>query len=138
MKKCPKLKKRAQAAKKMSSSDIFAVIFLGIFIILCLGHIGESLEPQSKVYDGSLIGREIQLKTDFGAVSEEALDKYLEYVYAKDFPGHAGMIMSGYVLEFPRGTNARVLSVYFTKAKVRLLEGEHAGRVCWVLIEAVK
>ena len=71
-------------------------------------------------------------------ISEDAMERFMSAL-AKDNQGTVSeMILSGEVAFTPKGTKCNIVTRKFTKAQVKLLDGDYAGNTVWVVIEALK
>ncbi|MFO7172058.1 MAG: hypothetical protein DIU70_003685 [Bacillota bacterium] len=66
------------------------------------------------------------------AVDEQAYEALLSASVANDLDGINELIIAGKVFIVESGTQVRVLDLGFTRSKVRITDGPHAGRVGWV------
>ena len=71
------------------------------------------------------------------AADEEALGLMTDASAARDVMGLNQLERSGRIYSTPTGTRVLVLDPGFLKTKVRVLEGEHTGRVGWQAREFV-
>lgn len=72
------------------------------------------------------------------AASREAFDRLVTLAVADDNTGISHMMVAGQVWTAPCGTRCKVIDSGFTVYEVRILEGDHAGRACFVAREFVK
>ena len=72
------------------------------------------------------------------AANSEAFDRLVTLAVADDTTGISHMMLAGQVWTAPNGTRCKVIDSGFAVYEVRILEGDHAGRACFVATEFVK
>ena len=72
------------------------------------------------------------------AVTEGAFDELLKVVRARDMMGLAQLLSSGDAFAVPNNTRVLVIEQGLFKTRVRIVEGEAAGRSGWVPMEFVQ
>ncbi len=72
------------------------------------------------------------------AVSREAFDRLVTLAVADDTTGISHMMLAGQVWTAPNGTRCKVIDPGFTVYEVRILEGDYAGRACFVASDFAK
>ena len=91
-----------------------------------------SADPRDVVLDTAGDGRFVLC-----AISREAFDELTKALGREDFYGLGMLILSGYVLEVPSGTDARLLDPGFAHSSVRISEGEFIGTKVWTYNELI-
>ncbi len=72
------------------------------------------------------------------AASREAFDRMVTLAVADDKIGISHMLLAGQVWTALKGTRCEIIDPGLTVYEVRILEGDHAGRVCFVASDFVK
>lgn len=72
------------------------------------------------------------------SIDEASFNELIGYVIVNDLGGLGRLVAAKKVFDANNGTRVRVLEVYYSKIKVRILEGEHEGKEGWVPYEYVK
>jgi hypothetical protein len=124
---------RAAPPKQYGCGMLIAIIAAVLFI----GSLFSSDPPRtpSQPRAGS-VGTQVELRIASGSivvsVSEQAYDEFQTLAIAEDLIGIAQLVADGVAFTVPSGTAALVIDRGFEKRRVRILEGEHAGRTGWV------
>ena len=72
------------------------------------------------------------------ATDLKAFDEWNKSLISKDQHGMLAMLVSDRVLSVPADTRVKVIERKWSKTRVRILEGDFAGRAGWVPYEWVK
>lgn len=76
-------------------------------------------------------------ETFMAAASEEAHDRYMQFLVARDRFGMASLREAGLVVSLPELTRVRVIEGGVLLSEVRVETGEHAGELLWVASEVL-
>ena len=68
-------------------------------------------------------------------VNESAFNELIECAKTKDQLGLVNMLMDGKLMDVPNYTRVLVVRLDFSKAKIRILEGEYTGMTGWIIPE---
>lgn len=66
------------------------------------------------------------------AISQQALDRFTKLSVIKDSDGVGQMMLAGSVWAVPTGTKCKVINAGFLTSEVRILDGAHSGKACFV------
>lgn len=138
----------APAKRKTSAIAGLALLFfcvLGWLLIDSLSNHPTPSKPDTPRQTGGVAGEEARLySTALDSISvcvdEEAFDRYVEVLLARDEYGLYELVVTGRIFFVVNDTKVLVLRTRDSprSTKVRVLGGEHAGRAGWVQSDWVK
>lgn len=131
-----KAAKRAKAVKGCGIGCL-AIIAIGLIIGLITGD-----KDSSSTGGRPRRGEAGTLRVPGGgdvpvAISQQASDRFTQLSVAKDRAGVGQMILAGLVWTVPSGTKCHVIDSGVFTYEVRISEGTHAGRACFVASDFV-
>lgn len=144
-------KKTGTNAKMSKKKGVVMVSIIVLFVITTIWAISSTnkgsnqinmpTRPSLSVGDEGIINNNDEINNCEGTVAltmtEEAQDEFTKTSIAKDSAGFAEMILEGKIFIVDNCTKAKVIDSSMFKRRVRILEGEQAGKAGWLPYEFI-